>query len=55
MPIPKAKYNVWDYVWWDGWYAVIISREYKGKEDGWRNYRIDYLEPAEVTEEEIEK
>lgn len=53
MPIPKAKYNVWDHVWWDWWYAVIIDKEYKWKEDGWRNYRIEYLESIVVTEEEI--
>lgn len=56
MPIPKAKYNVWDYLYGDQWYCIVLERHYEKKDNEydvqWRWYRIEYLEPHDTVHED---
>lgn len=55
MPIPKAKYKVWDEAWGELWLCKIISREYRPKDEisDWEWwYEVEYYEPRDSVPED---
>lgn len=51
MPIPKAKYKVWDQLYGDEWLCTVIERTYqpynKDYNIQWWWYRVLYYDPED--------